>query len=105
MLKFYGNRYSREQIVILQEVIEESINMAMTYSYDSKASRVVDDLTRLNNYLISLVGKPVENVENYYFICPVDKSVETVENRVKRKRKQLKKYLENQKPQGRMGDC
>ena len=82
MIKFYSNRYSREQIVILQEVIEESINMAMTYSFDSKASRVVDDLTRLNKYLITLVDKPVE----------------TVENRVKRKRKQLKKHLENQNP-------
>lgn len=89
MIKFYSNRYSREQIVILQEVIEESINMAMTYSFDSKASRVVDDLTRLNKYLITLVDKPVE----------------TVENRVKRKRKQLKKHLENQNPQRRMGDC
>ena len=64
MLKFYSNRYSYEQIVILQEVIEESINMAMTYSYDSKVSRVVDDLTRLNNYLISLVENSVETVKN-----------------------------------------
>ena len=82
MLKFYSNRYSREQIIILQEVIEESINMALTYSYGSKVSRVVDDLARLNNYLISIVDKPVENVEN----------------RVKRKRKQLKKHLESQNP-------
>lgn len=64
MLKFYGNRYSHEQIVILQEIIEESINMAMTYSYDSKVSRVVDDLYRLNFYLITLVENSVENVEN-----------------------------------------
>ena len=64
MLKFYSNRYSHGQIVILQEIIEESINMAMAYSYDSKVSRVVDDLTRLNNYLISLVDNSVENVEN-----------------------------------------
>lgn len=86
MLKFYSNNsYNKEQLIILQEIIEESINMALVYSENHKVTRVLDDLTRLNRYLI----KRIEDVEN---------SVESVENKARRKRKQLKKYLENQNP-------
>lgn len=86
MLKFYCNSsYNKEQLIILQEIIEESINMALVYSENHKVTRVLDDLTRLNRYLI----KRIEDVEN---------SVESVENKTRRKRKQLKKYLENQNP-------
>ena len=67
MLKFYNNKYSKEQMVILQEIVEEAINMALVYSATHKVTRVLDDLTRLNRYLIkciSPVDNFVENVEN-----------------------------------------
>lgn len=67
MLKFYNNKYNKEQLIILQEIIEEAINMALVYSANHKVTRILDDLTRLNRYLIkciSPVENSVENVEN-----------------------------------------
>lgn len=67
MLKFYNNRYSHDELIILQEIIEESINMARVYEPFFKVTRVIDDLTRLNQYLIKCihpVENSVENVEN-----------------------------------------
>ena len=60
MLKFYKNKYNREQLIILQEIVEESINMALVYSENHNVTRVLDDLTRLNRYLIKCIS-PVEN--------------------------------------------
>lgn len=67
MLKFYSNNYNKEQLVIFQEIIEESINMALVYSSNHKVKSILDDLTRLNLYLINCIS----HVEN---------SVETVKN-------------------------
>lgn len=67
MLKFYSKNYNKEQLVILQEIIEESINMALVYSSNHKVKSIIDDLTRLNLYLINCIS----HVEN---------SVETVKN-------------------------
>ena len=67
MLKFYSKNYNKEQLVIFQEIIEESINMALVYSSNHKVKSILDDLTRLNLYLINCIS----HVEN---------SVETVKN-------------------------
>lgn len=77
MLKFYSKNYNKEQLVIFQEIIEESINMALVYSSNHKVKSILDDLTRLNLYLINCIS----HVEN---------SVETVKN---------------QNHQCRMSDC
>lgn len=66
MLKFYNNKYNKEQLIILQEIVDEAINMALVYSANHKVTRILDDLTRLNRYLIKCIS-------------PVENSVETVE--------------------------